>query len=74
MVTDIDSISISDWRKIYGEELYDHRFDGEENINLADRYGFEEIKKRLLGRLMDQFPRQIIRSDQIHRLNINFRQ
>lgn len=46
----------TDWRKIYGEELYDHSFDGEENINLANRYGFEDIKNELRNRLMQKFP------------------
>jgi hypothetical protein len=38
----------TDWRKIYGEELYDHSFDCDENINLAHRYGFEEQTARSL--------------------------
>lgn len=46
----------TDWRKIFGEELYDHSFDGNENINLAHRYGFEEIKNELRDRLMQKFP------------------
>lgn len=46
----------SDWRKLYGEELYDHSRDAEENINLAHRYELKQIKKKLLERLMDQFP------------------
>lgn len=49
-------VMILDWRKLYGEELYDHSFDSDENINLAHRMGFGEIKKKLLDKLMTQFP------------------
>lgn len=45
-----------DWRKIHGEELYDHSIDGDENINLAHRYGFEDVKNELKNRLMLKFP------------------
>lgn len=45
-----------DWRKIYGEELYDHSIDGDENINLAHHFGFEDIKIELRNRLMGKFP------------------
>ncbi|CRK88537.1 CLUMA_CG002215, isoform A [Clunio marinus] len=44
------------WRKIYGEELYDHSFDDDENINLAHRFGFEDIKNEFKQRLMQKFP------------------
>lgn len=63
---------LADWRKIYGEELYDHGFDGDENINLAHRYGFEEIKSELQNRLMLKFPRRIFKAGGLHRLDIEF--
>lgn len=50
------SLFFADWRKLYGEELYDHNLDGDENINLAHRAGFEDIKNELRNRLMRKFP------------------
>lgn len=47
---------IADWRKIHGEELYDHSFDSQENINLAHRNGFEAIRSQLKDQLMKKFP------------------
>lgn len=44
-----------DWTKIYGEELYDHSIDPQENINLADRPQMQETKNWLLSRLKKQF-------------------
>lgn len=41
---------------MFGEELYDHSFDSDENINLVNRYGFEDIKNQLRERLMKKFP------------------
>lgn len=63
---------VLDWRKIYGEELYDHGFDGDENINLAHRTGFENIKNELRDRLMRKFPWRIVPAGGLHRLNIEF--
>lgn len=36
-----------DWNTIYGEELYDHRLDPKENMNLSDRPEFDNIKNKL---------------------------
>lgn len=37
----------SDWHKRYGEELYDHSIDPDENLNLAHRYELAAIKLQL---------------------------
>lgn len=58
-----------DWQKIFGEELYDHSIDKDENINLAHRQGFEDIKNKLKEQLMKKFPKKIIRSG-LHRINV----
>lgn len=57
-----------DWQKIYGEELYDHSIDGDENMNLAHRQGFEDIKNKLRQQLMKKFPKKIQAG--LHRLNV----
>lgn len=43
------------WKKIVGEELYDHSFDEEENINLADRKPLRKIKNELKKMLKRKF-------------------
>lgn len=43
------------WNQIVGEELYDHSFDAEENINLADRKPLNKIKKELKKMLKRKF-------------------
>ncbi|XP_031631484.1 iduronate 2-sulfatase isoform X2 [Contarinia nasturtii] len=35
------------WHKYYGEELYDHSIDPEENLNLVNRHEFDAIKLQL---------------------------
>lgn len=45
-----------DWTKIYGEELYDHTIDVQENMNLADRQQLAQITKWLRLRLQEKFP------------------
>lgn len=62
----------SDWRKIFGEELYDHSSDDSENINLANQLDFDSIKVELRNRLMQQFPWRIFKAGGLHRLNIDF--
>lgn len=39
--------SLSDWRKSYGEELYDHSIDPQETMNLAGRTELATIKLNL---------------------------
>lgn len=58
----------SDWQKMYGEELYDHSIDRDENMNLAYRQGFEDIKNKLKQQLMKKFPKKIQAG--LHRLNV----
>lgn len=38
---------LSDWHKRYGEELYDHSIDPDENMNLANRHEFAALKLQL---------------------------
>ncbi|CAD7080808.1 unnamed protein product [Hermetia illucens] len=45
----------SDWSQIFGEELYDHRFDSAENENLVDRREFKRIRLELRSLLKKQF-------------------
>ncbi|XP_065075528.1 iduronate 2-sulfatase-like [Ochlerotatus camptorhynchus] len=44
-----------DWTKIYGEELYDHTIDLQENMNLVDRPQLAQITKWLRLRLQEKF-------------------
>ncbi|XP_055631229.1 iduronate 2-sulfatase [Toxorhynchites rutilus septentrionalis] len=44
-----------DWTKLYGEELYDHSIDPNENMNLAERPQLLEIKEHLNLRLQMKF-------------------
>lgn len=44
-----------DWTKIYGEELYDHTIDPQENMNLIDRPQMAQISKWLKLRLQAKF-------------------
>lgn len=43
------------WKKIVGEELYDHSFDEDENINLADRKPLKKIKNQFKKMLKRKF-------------------
>lgn len=43
--------SVSVWQNVYGEELYDHSTDAEENTNLAKHENYQEIKKHLKNML-----------------------
>ncbi|XP_055701276.1 iduronate 2-sulfatase [Phlebotomus papatasi] len=43
------------WDKIFGEELYDHSLDPEENINLASRTQLNDIKMYLRSILKEKF-------------------
>ncbi|GAB0089992.1 iduronate 2-sulfatase [Sergentomyia squamirostris] len=45
-----------DWNMVYGEELYDHSIDSEENINLATRSQFDKIKMIFMDILKAKFP------------------
>lgn len=38
---------ILDWHKRYGEEMYDHSIDPDENMNLANRNEFNTLKLQL---------------------------
>lgn len=40
-------LCFSDWHRKYGEELYDHSIDAEENMNLFDRNEYYDIKIQL---------------------------
>ncbi|CAG9810098.1 unnamed protein product [Chironomus riparius] len=45
------------WEKIFGEELYDHSFDPDENINLVNRSPeLNQIKEQLKKQMMKKFP------------------
>lgn len=44
-----------DWNAIYGEELYDHRLDSSESINLASRPEMDKIRKMLRLKLQRKF-------------------
>ncbi|XP_030385743.1 iduronate 2-sulfatase [Scaptodrosophila lebanonensis] len=41
-----------DWNEVYGEELYDHRLDAGEEMNLASLSDFDEVRMRLRRRLL----------------------
>ncbi|SPP87224.1 iduronate 2-sulfatase [Drosophila guanche] len=41
-----------DWHDIYGEELYDHRLDAGEELNLVPLPEFDDVRQRLRRRLM----------------------
>ncbi|XP_035914554.1 iduronate 2-sulfatase [Anopheles stephensi] len=45
-----------DWSVMYGEELYDHSIDPQENMNLIDRAPLAAIKDALRAKLQQQFP------------------
>uniref|UniRef100_A0A182JRP6 Sulfatase N-terminal domain-containing protein n=1 Tax=Anopheles christyi TaxID=43041 RepID=A0A182JRP6_9DIPT len=45
-----------DWSKIYGEELYDHSIDPQENMNLIDREPLAAVKDALRMKLKEKFP------------------
>ncbi|XP_052899267.1 iduronate 2-sulfatase [Anopheles moucheti] len=45
-----------DWSTIYGEELYDHSIDPQENMNLSDRTPLMTIKDSLRMKLKEKFP------------------
>lgn len=47
--------SFADWNRIFGEELYDHRFDADENINLVNRKELNTIRTTLKKQLRRQF-------------------
>ncbi|XP_026847564.1 iduronate 2-sulfatase [Drosophila persimilis] len=42
-----------DWHDIYGEELYDHRVDAGEELNLVPMPEFDDVRQRLRRRLME---------------------
>ncbi|XP_058837730.1 iduronate 2-sulfatase [Topomyia yanbarensis] len=44
-----------DWTKIYGEELYDHSIDPQENVNLSNRPQLLQVKAFLMSRLQTKF-------------------
>ncbi|XP_054085479.1 iduronate 2-sulfatase [Zeugodacus cucurbitae] len=44
-----------DWNEIFGEELYDHRLDAEEHVNLAKISEFDEIRALLKHQLITAF-------------------
>lgn len=46
---------IVDFNTVYGEELYDHSFDPDENMNLALRRQFKDFKAELLKLLRINF-------------------
>ena len=61
----LDNISLTlyivfhftDWERIFGEELYDHSFDPEENINLINRSSeLNQIRDQLKRQMMKKFP------------------
>lgn len=43
------------WNNVYDVELYDHLIDADENLNLANRPGFEQIQKKLKLQLRQEF-------------------
>ncbi|XP_050098609.1 iduronate 2-sulfatase [Anopheles aquasalis] len=45
-----------DWSILYGEEMYDHLIDEQENLNLADRPQLQLIKDSLRAILQAKFP------------------
>uniref|UniRef100_A0A8W7PG61 Iduronate 2-sulfatase n=1 Tax=Anopheles coluzzii TaxID=1518534 RepID=A0A8W7PG61_ANOCL len=45
-----------DWSTIYGEELYDHWIDPQENMNLIDRAPLATVKDALRAKLQEKFP------------------
>lgn len=47
---------ILDWKKQFGEELYDHTFDAGENLNLVNRAEMKGIRKSLRRLLKQRFP------------------
>jgi len=51
------SCKFTDWEKIFGEELYDHSFDPDENINLINRSPeLNQIRDQLKKQMMKKFP------------------
>ncbi|XP_002068517.3 iduronate 2-sulfatase [Drosophila willistoni] len=42
-----------DWNDIYGEELYDHRLDSGEELNLVPMPEFDDVRQRLRRRLIE---------------------
>ncbi|XP_017058050.1 iduronate 2-sulfatase [Drosophila ficusphila] len=42
-----------DWHDVYGEELYDHRLDSGEELNLVPLPEFDDVRQRLRRRLME---------------------
>ncbi|KAH8239781.1 hypothetical protein KR032_007786 [Drosophila birchii] len=42
-----------DWHDVYGEELYDHRLDSGEEMNLVPLPEFDDVRQRLRRRLME---------------------
>lgn len=50
------SLSFADWSIVYGEEMYDHLIDEQENLNLADRPQLQLIKDSLKAILQAKFP------------------
>lgn len=49
-------LNISDWKRLYGEELYDHTFDSGENLNLVNRPEMKGIRRSLRRLAKQRFP------------------